>query len=162
MLVRRLIFLTLTWSLLLVLLSRLLGGLGQLASPDVIIPVFVLPWLAVMVAHGPKGCFEALADAFDDRPEDIPAARRSASAVVFRTVGSASVAGGLIGLIAGVVYTMSVVTATGGQANPTGIIISVGTSFVVPLYGLTLRTFLFEPFAMSLEDVDVEVADQPA
>ena len=162
MLVRRLIFLTLTWSLLLVLFNRLLGGLGQLASPDVILPVFILPWLAVIVAHGPKGCFDALADAFDDRPEDIPAARRAASAVVFRTVGSASVAGGLIGLLAGVVHTMSVVGASSGQASPTGIIISVGTSFVVPLYGLTLRTFLFEPFAMSLEDFVAEVSEQPA
>ena len=27
------------------LLGRLLGGLDQLASPDVILPVFILPWL---------------------------------------------------------------------------------------------------------------------
>ena len=162
MLIRRLTFLTLTWVLLLVLVGRLLGGLDQLASPDVILPVFILPWLAVIVAHGPKGCFDALADAFDDRPEDIPAARRAVSAVVFRTVGSASVAGGLLGLLAGVVHTMSVVAATSGQASPTGIIVSVGTSFVLPLYGLTLRTFLFEPLAMSLEDVGAEVSEQPA
>lgn len=151
MALRRTTFLLLTWALLLLVAQRLVGDLAGLANPIVVLPVLVLPWLAVLVAHGPAESFAGLRDGFDPRPEDLPHPRRDVSAAVLRTVASASLAGGFLGLFSGVIQTLNTIASSGGQAHPTELIVGVGTSFVAPLYGLALRTFFYEPLAASLE-----------
>lgn len=154
---RRIAFLLATWALLLLVAQRLVGDLTLLANPIVVLPVLVLPWFAVLVAHGPAETFAALRDAFDPRPEDLPHPRRAVSAAVLRTVAGASLAGGFLGLFAGVIQTLNTIASTGGQAHPTDLIVGVGTSFVAPLHGLVLRTFLYEPLASSLEVAGGEI-----
>lgn len=151
MLARRITFLALTWLVLVALAARILGGLDGLAHPAVLGHVLVLPWLAALVAHGPRGCSGALLDAFDARPEDVPPERRRVSAVVLRTVGSASVAGGVLALFATMVHTFNTLAASAGQASPIDVVAGLSSGLLAPLYGIALRAFLFAPLADAVE-----------
>ena len=151
MLLRRLFFLFVTWIFLVVLVARLAGGLGALWHPAVLGLVLVLPWLAALVAHGARETSGALVDAMDRRPDDIPPDRRRLSATVLRTVGGASVTGGVLGLFAALVQTFNFLASSGGQASPIELVAGVSVGLLAPLYGVALRSFLFAPLADGIE-----------
>jgi flagellar motor component MotA len=149
MLVQRLVGLVVLWSALALFVSRTSGDLASLVHGPMFLMVVAVPVLVAGLAHGPRALAAALADAFGGG--DLPAARRRSSALTLRTLGGASVAIGIVAVLLGMIGVMNTIASSGGQASPMDLAFGVAGLMVGPLYGVSVRVFLWDPLADAVE-----------
>ena len=144
--------------LLLVLATRnRWGHTDVLFDPGAIAVTVLLPWIALVVTASMKATATTFADMFSTAAQDLPAAQRAASTTRVEFLAGASVAAGLIAGMLSLVAGFNEIAAQGGQA-PAGAWPGLTAGLLLgPVYGLALKTLLYDPAATALAAAGTEL-----
>ena len=150
----RTLYLVATWIVLLLVGLEMVPSARDLFNLPVLAYVLFLPWLGSLAVHSTASLTAALRDAFASRPEELPAERRADSASVLRGLGALSLVAGLLGFFAAVIATFQTLTASAGQASPMEVVGGLPGMLIAPVYGLALKTFLYDFLADGLDGAE--------
>ena len=150
----RTLYLIGTWIVLILVGLEMVPTAGDLFDLPVLAYVLFLPWLGALAVHSPAALMAAMRDAWTARAEELPAERRAASAVVLRGLGGLSLVAGLLGFFAAAIAMFQTLTASAGQASPMEIIGGLPGMLIAPVYGLALKTFLYDFLADALDGAE--------
>jgi hypothetical protein len=146
--------LLLSWTVVVVVANRLVPDPGLWFDPAALAYVVVLPLLIGLATAGPGQLAEAFRDGLSMRPADLPAERRAAAASILHSMGGTAVAAGLLGFFGMLITTFNGIASSDGQATPGNLLGEVPSMVLAPLYGLALKTFLFDPLGQGLEEFE--------
>ena len=149
MLTRRLFLLAL-WGTLIWIAVRLIGSPGLLVDPPVLAFVLGAGLLAGLAAVGPGEFWGSLADGWAGG-EGLPTERRWASATTLRSVGGAALGAGVLGFLGAMIAAFNSIASSGGQANAADFVGGLPGMVLGPVYGLALKSFVFDLLAEGLE-----------
>ena len=143
-----------TWTVLLLVGLRMVPSARDLLDLPVLAYVLFLPWLGALAVHPPAAFMAALRDACAARPEELPAERRAASAVVLRGLGRLALVAGILGFFAAVIATFNTLSASAGQASPMEVVGHLPGMLIAPVYGLAFKSFLYDFLADGLDGAE--------
>lgn len=141
------------WLLLALAVQRLAPGPGFFLAPAPLALVLGLPLLAGLCAWEPRALLGALRDGLDRRPEDLPAERRERSRRILSSLAGASIASGLLLMLATAVAFLLEATLEPMPAEPERRTLgALGSMLLAPAYGVALAFFLYRPLAGACEE----------
>ena len=121
--------------------------------------VLVLPWVALAVTDSVRGARITFTDGFLSVPANAPANRLADTRSRLRFVAGATVAAGVVGAIFGFVQELNALAMVEGNAEP-GVWPRFAASMLLgPLYGVGLKSFLYDPTESALAAAGGELAD---
>lgn len=144
----------LVWTILALVLVKLLPNLAQLFEPRLGLLVLALPWLVCIAGHGAQEVLAAFKDAFNARAQDLDSDTRTRSANILRKLGSLSLSAGVLAFFASAAGTLNSMAASGGQAHSIDMVADAPAAMLAPLLGFLLSAFVYTPLASSLEGLD--------
>ena len=147
----RLAALALAWIVLALVGVRAVPSAGYLVDLRSAALVFFLPWVVAFAVHGVLPSLRALRDGLSSAEGDLPPERRADSAAILVSLGGLSFAAGLVGLLGTFVSILNAIATAGGQVDPSRFVLGLGAMLLAPIYGLVLRSFLYDPLAAALD-----------
>jgi len=139
--------------LLAVVLLLLLWHRGFGFSPTdarAIAALAVLPYLFLLVSHGPGEIGAAFRDLARTDHTDTPVERLVAGTTAFDALGRYSLAVGVLGTFWAILGGMNEVARAGAAVGPRDIAPMLSQAFLLPALGVFLRWFVYGPMADSL------------
>jgi len=129
-------------------------------EPGMLLFVAALPWLIAMPAFGPAGVAAGFRAALTGGQEDRPLEEREFGASALREIGGLTLAIGAVLFLLELMGLLSVLSSTGGNANPLEVVRGLGSAMLGPIYGVLLKALVYDPLANAAEPSPGELASE--
>jgi len=135
------------------------NNVSALFDPRAVAVTLLLPWLALAVTDSWGSALAVAQDFVTADPALLPQGRRRASAQRLDTLGSMSLAAGVIAAFLTFVANLNEIASTSGQPSGNGWIGLTAGLLLGPIYGLLLKALLYDPAATALRATQTELAE---
>lgn len=135
------------------------GHATALVDPVGLAVVLFLPWITLASTDSVHAAGATFSDAFLKRPSGTPSTRLVSTRSRLRFVAGASIAAGVIVACMGLVEEINAIAGAKGNVDA-GVWPRFAASMLLgPLYGIALKTFLYDPAESALAAADGELVD---
>lgn len=140
-----------SWALLLFLLQSFIPELGSIIEWRTLLFVLAIPPFFAFAVLGGPDVLCALRWGVGLGDDELPSECRQRYVGTLRLIGDLSLGAGVFAFFATVIATFNVLAASAGQASPLEVVAGASTTFLAPLYGFLLRSFVYGPMAAGLD-----------
>ncbi len=148
----KLVTLFLAWALLALVLLRFVPALGDIIELRTLLFVVGIAPVYGLAVLGAADVFGALRAGLGLGGADVPPETRARYSGALRMLGDLSLAAGVFAFFATVIATFNAMAMAGGNASAVQVLGGASTTFLAPLYGFLLRSFVYGPMASGLAE----------